>query len=410
MKITNASMSKTMICIAMVLLCACSRDKEGSPEPQTGDDKFYLLVNPRTGADYVGHTVLSLAEGDYNIANAVEGGMNWNYMWNINGTVYGLEKVDGNQCNLFKAALSEGGLLSATATLPVNLQGYLYDIGSDQLISIQSEQYIEANPAGSATANIHYNLMDAKTFTVTKTGVFPVQIIPNSAVWPNGIYAKEDKLYLSYIHVDGTTYESYPKAEALVINRSTLAVEKTITDTRSCSLGVDFLQGGFVLADDGALYISTSNTDYWGVNESLPAGVLRIKAGETDFDDSYFFDITAAVGGNHNIVLYPVGGGKALTKVFRKDLIVNYSDYWEGFVVEYWAVDVVSKTAQRLNIPLSRDCTWADFINIGNNKYAIISNGETGTYYYIYDAATGSVKQGAKYNGGNITWNIKFPK
>jgi hypothetical protein len=143
------------------------------------------------------------------------------------------------------------------------------------------------------------------------------------------------------------------------------------------------------------------------INESKPAGILRIKQGETDFDDNYFFDVSAAVGGNHNVTLTSLGNGKALTKVFRKDLVSQYSDFNGAYVIEYYVLDLINQSATKLDIPLAR-WVYTETLNIGNNEYVIGANTQDGNFFYIYNASTESVTKGAQYIGGDINFLESF--
>jgi len=91
------------------------------------------------------------------------------------------------------------------------------------------------------------------------------------------------------------------------------AVVKRISDSRGSYTGGWATGGGssfMILDEDDDIYVLCHNM--WGQYSSLtglPACVLRIKDGETDFDDSYYFDVEAASTGYAVMGLEYAGDG-----------------------------------------------------------------------------------------------------
>ncbi|MTI22870.1 hypothetical protein E1176_17695 [Fulvivirga sp. RKSG066] len=127
------------------------------------------------------------------------------------------------------------------------------------------------------------------------------------------------------------------EAMVAVVDLQTNTLEKVITDTRTSTLFGSLTTAIMTEADNGDIYVQGS-----GLFSDKPSGILRIKAGETEFDTGYFFDLTATVGGSC-FGLYHFGDGLTFTAVSSND------DNWFGFdgdnpAFRYHQIDLAAKT------------------------------------------------------------------
>ncbi|MEM0930831.1 MAG: hypothetical protein AAGJ12_00100 [Bacteroidota bacterium] len=137
---------------------------------------------------------------------------------------------------------------------------------------------------------------------------------------------KDGKLLLNYIHADINSFANFDGIFTAVLNASTLEVEEIIEDSRSATPGYNLSQDHF-FDSNADLYIGTTNSNYWGINENLSAGILRIRSGELEYDETYFFDVTSQINNEYFAGLAQLTDTKALIKVFRSDLIEQFADY-----------------------------------------------------------------------------------
>ena len=208
---------------------------------------------------------------------------------------------------------------------------------------------------------------------------------------------KDGKLLLNYIHADINSFANFDGIFTAVLNASTLEVEEIIEDARSATPGYNLSQDHF-FDSNADLYIGTTNSNYWGINENLSAGILRIRSGELEYDETYFFDVTSQINNEYFAGLAQLTDTKALIKVFRSDLIEQFADYSQKAVIEHWIVDVQTQTAEKLDIPLSL-APFADPVVLDDGNFGIVANTSEGSFIYIYDESTGSVQQGLEYEG-----------
>ena len=154
----------------------------------------------------------------------------------------------------------------------------------------------------------------------------------------------------------------------------------------------------YATSESGDLYLCSSNTNYYGVNESVPSGIVRINSGESDFDDNYFLDITAATGGLHSLGMIYVGNNKAIVQVLQ--------DYNLDFFVDYYEVNLVTKSTRKLDVPTSNLARQAMDI-LENGNVIMASNNSNDNALYIYNATSGEVTKGLVYIGADKIEGVK---
>ncbi len=371
--------------IGSLCITSCSKKSDSDVSPSKG---YLVSFIPDGGGNPVVDVIADVTKGEYTIAKAREAIItrlvdpaNTGRMYlDYNYTEFQLNSAGDVEV---KRTINDAGKPS---------QGGLVDAGNGKLIGLR--EY----PGGTPENMIFtIDLVDPESFSLLKTGTVTIAVPSGKALWINGIGVHGDKLVLTYYFHDPDTYVAEDLARVIILNASTLAYEKSITDTRTAALG--FGDRG-QMEYNGDLYISSSNSDWWGLNEKMPAGVLCIRKGQTVFDPGYFLNITAATG-NHMMTLLPVGNGKAITRVFRKDLVNAAGGDFGGYVIEHWLVDLVGKSAKKMDIPLSAG-DIGKIMDLGNNQYAIPCNTQDGVFFYIYSSSTGAVTKGAKYIGGTF--------
>lgn len=373
--------------LAAVVICSCESTTDEAPV----DANFLITASPEGGGDEVIHPVATLSSGYYSIGKAREtANSNWQQL--ANGKLYaswgsGYKEFEFNEGNVVESR-----------SLPVDLGG-LYDIGDGKLLGIRTD-YDYTGPY------MVYDIIDVNTFTVTATDSIPLPQSEGTLVYATGAKAHGNKIIIAFVPCSDETYMSNQETVfAAVINRSDLEYEKTITDDRTVSLGIPYFGGQDNVTHDGDLYIQTSNTNWWGGDETKPSGILRIKAGETEFDEDYFLDVTSFTD-YANVLLADVGNGKAITQVHRQDLIEDYSDFDNKYTIEHWVVDLEGKSASKLNIPLSIG-TGIKLVKLDDNNYAIAASTQTGSFFYLYNSSTNTLSTGAKYIGGILGFPAK---
>ena len=387
--------------VFILLFLACSDDDNGSTMPEENNDAVYLLtLRPPgvTGEFKATHLTSNLADGELSIQDAQESGISRSdAAVMIDGKLF---SFNPDQSSVIEYELVDGALTvkqEKPFTVSSDRARTFESMGDNKMIVLLNGYY----PTGDG---IPFEVFSTQTLESLQNGVLEVPINPNSLAWPNGAIAKEGKLYLNYIHCDDVNYANYDAAYTAVYDLSTLAYEKTIEDPRTASPGFNISPDAMFDSSDN-LYISPSNSNYWGVNENLPSGILRINQGETDFDASYFFNVTEKVNGNHFVNLIKVAENKAVIKVMRSDLITGYADYSDAFITEHYVVDVSNQTVDKLDIPLSK-IVYMNIVETEDGSFAIPVNTEEGSFIYLLNPQDNSVSKGLKYTGADAIDNL----
>lgn len=391
MKFNRRFMAAAALACA-TLFSGCDSDSDPTPD-QIDETKYnYLLaLSLPTTDSYPFHTLKSISSGTADISDSQEiPSLPYNVVITAeDGYVY----LNSEQ-KLTKYAVGENGLLKdmgSVANLGISGGPVFEFLDAKRLL-------ISSGPRVNSTGNFNYQIINTETMTEMSTGSISLPVTgTTSTAIPSAYILRDGKIYVPYIHTN-SNYEAYNKAPVAIFNASTMAYEKTIYTSKTASLGYSIVNS-HAIDEKGDLYLASCNSNYWGANESMPSGIVRIKAGQTEFDDSYFFNLTEKLNGNHTGGMLYVGNGKALVQVFRSDLITKYKDYQGAFVIEYYEVDLNTKAIKKLNIPLAKYPRRA-MAMLQDGKAAIVGNTQNeGNNIYIYDPATGSVTKGLQYNG-----------
>ncbi|MEM1260411.1 MAG: hypothetical protein AAGH81_17940 [Bacteroidota bacterium] len=290
---------------------------EEMPPPETEATRF-IINGIIDGAPTDANTVVvsDLTQGSVNVSTAQEGVFEGAFIAEINERLFSTLQTD---FGFVEYRVDENGSVSEVARVVAQASnGNIVDLGSDQVLTFNAAY----NPDGL----VDYTIVDISTMTEVTTGQIAVPINDDALLWPNSIIPKDGKLLLNYIHADINSFANFDGIFTAVLNASTLEVEEIIEDARSATPGYNLSQDHF-FDSNGDLYIGTTNSNYWGINENLPAGILRIRSGELEYDETYFFDVTSQINNEYFAGLAQLTDTKALIKVFRSDLIEQFADY-----------------------------------------------------------------------------------
>ena len=388
--------------VILIAFYSCGDDSDSPPAdpPVTGTNKFLLILRPPNQPDGDTdntHVTDNIEEGSLSIVNSQETAVRQPFFARfVDDALFTSENTPGR---VVKYTIADDGTVNNEGSIPfsdINQWRIIEPISGDRLLTFHWYFNTET------TDSLDYSIIDPASFTEITSGKFRAPDVTNNTFFASRIIEHGDKFFFSYYEHDGS-YGGDIIARMAVYDSNTFAYEKQISDGRTGALGYENKPNFAIHNDD--LYVASSNTGAWGRNEDLPAGILRIKSGETDFDPDYFFNVTEKVDGNHILTLTNIGNGKALTKVFRNDLIVESSDFFSGFVIEHYLLDLEAQTAEKLGIPLTAGHDDA-FAAIGDGKFAVNANTANGNFIYIFDSADESVIQGLEYIGAGGINNL----
>ncbi|GAF04678.1 DUF4374 domain-containing protein [Saccharicrinis fermentans] len=369
MKLTNKYFNRLLIVAlaALAFLSSCNDDDE-ILDASNGD---YVLSTFVTSADMMSTAsyaqVLDLASAgiSYDNSTAVEiGALYGPAIFPYGGSMY-YNKYQAY--TLEKWDVDESGYLTQTGSIDFSDLGYQCNI-----------TYLNDEVAFTGGPN-DFKVAIFNPSTMTRTGSidlsayskldsitgFPTDNASVGMQSPSEIIIRDNYMYVAVyyctsgagdwtpvfndcriivVDLDKVDYNSTGNADAVV--KEIVDDRGSYTGAWACGYGSSFM----ILDDNNDIYMLCHNM--WGMYESisgLPACALRIKDGETEFDDSYYFDMEAASGGAYHAVMgFEYAGG---TKLFAASMDPNKIDpdnawsYYTDPLHQWYQFDLSAQTA-----------------------------------------------------------------
>jgi hypothetical protein len=216
---------------------------------------------------------------------------------------------------------------------------------------------------------------------------------------PSSMLIRDNLLFVGLIQMVGGYFPApeRPCSDVLIIDTDNNQVVKMITDSTS---GISYPTRAI---DPFSIFMDENNDIYivglGGFGTMHYSGVLRIKAGETEFDDSYRFVFnTTAINGENNPLDYVhavkyYGNGKMYGTA---DIPVYYSNpmnYIEDRAVIPVEIDLKAKTIKTLGLPRSN----AFGVSVGIFEEQVIFGlaTESSNGFFTYTPSTGTASSSA---------------
>ncbi len=170
-----------------------------------------------------------------------------------------------------------------------------------------------------------------------------------------------------------------------VVDLQTKQFEKIIKSGKSQTAGAGILTRTCMAIDENNDLYFTAHLSTGGGGSSKPSALMRIKSGSTEFDSTYFWNLTEATGGKRAEAFHYMGNGKAFITVGYAELIDNDNAMSSILdpVYKWWYMDMNNKTVKELPLPVTKgfNTNWVQTYN-GNYLLPIGNNDETGIYEY----------------------------
>ena len=382
---------RVMILALSVSLLSCSDDDE-PVDLETGDIIITSrLTNPDgfTGSEYMQIiNNIDAAQYDNKTAYPLEFGT---LPFIIGSDVFTLPGMGKGTTNIFKKySLINGQLiLQNEYTLPTASGGV-------HCVTSGDEAYVSLLYQGKVLVINHQTMEFIDEIDISEYGVGDNN--PDPAI----MIIRDNLLFVGLNQwVAGYAPDSMrAKADVLIIDTETNEVVKMITESTS-----GFSMPTNLMVNEKSIFMDEKKDIYINCLSGYgfvghKAGFLRIKAGETDFDKSYSFDVTQTnVEGDQFspsflIKVQYVGNGKLYaTGITNERFSMPEPDNFEDKVVVCYEVDLQAKTLKRLDFPLSTG--YGTGIGIYNQKilFGLITEQDAG--FYTYDTQTGEASPSA---------------
>lgn len=224
---------------------------------------------------------------------------------------------------------------------------------------------------------------------------------------PSVMLIRDNLLYVPLCQRVGMVSDpNRPKVDVLIIDTETDQAVKMITDSTS---GMSFPTKHD--ADYNSIFMDENNDIYINCLSGFgflgqKAGLLRIKSGATDFDESYSFDVTnTAVDGFEYSPAYLLnvryaGNGKLYATATISELNSTPEPNWlEDRATICLEVDMQAQTLKKLDLPLSN--WYGNSVGLYNDEvvFGLVTNKDAGFYTYNSTTAEASASATIKVSG-----------
>ncbi|GAA0536011.1 DUF4374 domain-containing protein [Chitinophaga japonensis] len=277
-------------------------------------------------------------------------------------------------------------------------------------------------PWGGGSYDCEIHVVDDISVGIVKRKISPLyRMSANDTLnkWPSSIVVNDGKMYVSFYPLEGVSWETAETDTAFVSIYTYPGLDSltTIKDTRTGPIGYYGNPVSMVKAENGDIYTISPNSYAAGYTQvTKPSGILRIRNGQLQFDDSYFFDVEAATGGGKLLSAHYAGNGLLVGQMVipGEDTQTNL---WGALtpttpICKLVVVDVYNKTVTDVSgVPLhGGQFSTPAFVEEGLVYFSITSTVAGEARVYVVDPVTATAKKGAKIEGVELPGIFKVAK
>lgn len=447
----NSKLLLPLLILGAAVLCSCGGGSSSSSKNNGGGDDSLTEGTDDTStniATAVAFKASTIDEPEYLIAEDLMSGtinaqgvgiehIGWNYFNQIGNTVFvaGYENFE-----------AQSYTVDANGEL-ITLASFTFDAPIEVFGNVDDEILLASDTPrdGSHSSRTLYEV-SASTGLITNKLTYQIHDLDTGVVgegtvaYPFGLIQRDSHLYIPFQKLDDQGYFTTPDADTayvavydypLVIDEASGDVlpTKIISDDRTSNIGVSGSSNGLVKADNGDLYSFSNGTRSGGFSpaSTKPSGILRVNSGETEFDESYFFNITEATSGGSIFWLEYVGEDKAMARIILSEeacledeaaaLAADAEDgdlcTWSAFGRDYFnqklvILDLVNQTVTDVaGVPLHAKRYTPSTKYTDNKAYLSIETADD-AYVYEVDVETATATKGALVEGKTIKGFFNF--
>lgn len=258
----------------------------------------------------------------------------------------------------------------------------------------------------SSSDQIVFHTIDMGTVKVSKTVNHNVSEITNLE-GPSyaGMRVSGDYLYLSYYISDPTTYQTptVDTAYVAVFNYPELTLETVIKETKIGSIGGFNIKCGLITDEKGDVYALSHMNPANGYSQSTDAtGIMKIKSGQTSFDQDYYFDVQEKSGGKNASHLVYLGNGKVFAEMNAEDVSVQSS--WADGPLETAIIDIYTQEVTFVTGVPQHAGTGRRLpaVHTDGMVYLPVTHDDGDIYVYQIDPSNATAKKGAKVDANFV--------
>lgn len=275
-------------CALFLALSACSdSDPAGPGTTFTGDLLVVTTITNPSGTDGSSFVqTVSLSQAQVTNANAFE--QTFIPYAYINGNdVIITQHLAGDQA--VRYVRGADGRLTETGRMNLPSGG----VGANVLYTSPTQAYVSASDAGKIIVFDPQTMTQTGEIDLTELGLARDPANPEARnPSPSVMLVRDGKLIIALQQLVGLGFSSADGVDVAIFDAATGQLEKVAHDPRAASPGRLGFNNSMFVDEQGDLYVVCVGS--WGFVPGQKAGILRIRSGETDFDPSYFVNITDA--------------------------------------------------------------------------------------------------------------------
>ncbi len=394
---------KSITSMAAVALTAalfsCTKDNTTTPIDQGSLGDFAIMTVPVADRSAFIGTLKDLTVGNYANENAYQIATR-SFAFTYKDYVFCTPRSRSDVFKRFKRTTA-GLVPDGEVTLPSGANS------SNIVFVDDTKAYLNYTGLGKI------QVFNPTAFTLTKvidlTG--PKYSVGDNNPDPVNMHLRKGKLYVSLeqFKVDEISNDG---AYVAIVDVATDMVDKMIVDKRATTTGGHPGYFGSMFTDEkGDLYINCIAS--LGQVPGQHLGMLRIKAGETEFDPTYFFDFTnlkidGVVGDGLNYIYTMIyaGNGVAYGRGENPALFSSVPDYINDRNLEALKIDVYNQKLTKVSgIPNSTG--YASDLCVYKGKVVFCTSSKDANGLYTLDIASGEASKGPVVTVQNFPWGIR---
>ncbi|GAF01775.1 DUF4374 domain-containing protein [Saccharicrinis fermentans] len=291
-------------------------------------------------------------------------------------------------------------------------EGFYTDLNIYAIDVVDEASMVLMGSARSGLSDKKIYLINTNTMSITKTVSIDFGNIENEQLmaFPVDMKVRDNKLFAAYYHISSSGDFSTPNANqayVAVFSYPELEFETIISDNRAPNIGRYFTMNALQKDELGDIYTFSPSSLACGYTPvpSKNSAILRIKNGETVFDNTFYIDFETLSGGYKiNDMIY-VKNGKAVVKVLKEDendqayLWAAYAPNAENPILETGIIDLYNQTFTLLpNIPKGGG-GWNSAYLIEDDKLYLGVSSQTFASIYVIDTQANTATKGADVEG-----------
>jgi hypothetical protein len=269
-------------------------------------------------------------------------------------------------------------------------------------------------PWGGGSYDCEIHIVDDVSVGIKKRKISPLYRTSAKDTlnkWPTSMVVNEGRLYVSFYALEGVTWATTETDTAMVTVYTYPGLDSlaTFKDTRTGPIGYYGNPTSMVKTENGDIYTLSCNSIAAGFTQSTkPSGILCIRSGQLQFDDTYFYDVEAATGGGKLLSGHYAGNGLMVGQLLLpgKDTPDNS---WAALeptaeVCKLVVIDLFNKTVKDVQgVPVhGGQFSTPGFVEDGKVYLSITSTAAGEARIYVVDPETATGKKGAKIEGVEV--------